>query len=108
MLFVFTDVPWVLNWLPLAAAAVAAVVLTRRRSERSERLERSWAEAPVAIAWAIGLAVLSLYLARSDGDDTHYVHLATWVAANHEFPLRDVLFTDQQLPADLLPAALLV
>ena len=103
LLFVFTDVPWVLNWLPLGAAAVAAVVLTRRRSERSERLERSWAEAPVAIAWAIGLAVLSLYLARSDGDDTHYVHVASWVAANHEFPLRDVLFTDQQLPAIFYP-----
>ena len=103
LLFVFTDVPWVLNWLPLGAAAVAAVVLTWRRSERSERLERSWAEAPVAIAWAIGLAVLSLYLARSDGDDTHYVHVASWVAANHEFPLRDVLFTDQQLPAIFFP-----
>jgi Family of unknown function (DUF6077) len=102
-LFAFTGAPWFVAWLLLAGGAAAGVVVTRRGAARAERPAAAWPGALVALAWAAGLAVLSLFLVRADGDDTHYIHLASWIAAHGELPLRDVLFTDQELPAIFYP-----
>jgi hypothetical protein len=103
-LFAFTGAPWVVVWPLWAAAAAAAALLVWRRPAASERDERvRWPDTLVVLAWATGLAVLSLFLVRADGDDTHYIHLASWIAAHGELPLRDVLFTNQELPAIFYP-----
>jgi hypothetical protein len=99
-LFAFTGAPWWLVWALAAAAAGGAVALTWSRSGGDAGARP---DAAIALAWAGGLAVLSLFLVRADGDDAHYVHLAAWVAAHGEFPVRDVLFTDQALPAIFSP-----
>jgi hypothetical protein len=56
-----------------------------------------------AFGWSAGLAVLSLFLVRSDADDTQYVRLSTWIAERGELPLRDFLFSDQAFPAIFYP-----
>jgi uncharacterized protein DUF6077 len=103
-LFAFTGTPWRVVWVLLAGAAAGAALLVRRRPPAAETpggVRR--ADALVVLAWAVGLAVLSLFLVRADGDDTHYLHLASWIAAHGELPLRDVLFSDQALPAIFYP-----
>jgi hypothetical protein len=57
----------------------------------------------VVAAWALGLAALSLVLRGPDADDTYYVHLSSWIDAHGAFPLRDVLYGDQRLPALYFP-----
>ena len=57
----------------------------------------------VALAWAVALAVLSLFLVNPNADDSEYVHLSSWVAAHGGFPVGDTLFSDQALPAIFYP-----
>ena len=57
----------------------------------------------VALAWAVALAVLSLFLVNPNADDSEYVHLSWWVAAHGSFPAGDTLFSDQALPAIFYP-----
>lgn len=113
-LFAFTSAPWAVVWALWVAAALAALIATSRGGVRrpfstpstareAKGAGPAWPETLTALAWAAGLAVLSLFLIRSAGDDAHYVHLSSWVAAHGEFPLRDVMFTDQVLPAVIFP-----
>ncbi len=110
-LFGLTEAPWQAVWVFWVLAAGAAVVLTSMRPGESSAAEtppgesgpQAWIPTAVALAWAAGLAVLSLFLVRSAEDDTYYVHLASWVADHGVFPIRDSLFSDQRFPAIIYP-----
>jgi hypothetical protein len=108
-LFAFTGAYWWSVWpLWVAAAGAAALLTFAVRREATQDVSPAddgfgWVATLVAILWAAGLAVLSLFLVAPDGDDTQYVHLSSWIAAHGEFPLRDILFTDQVLPAVTYP-----
>ncbi len=110
MLFAFTDRPWWLVWALWALAAAAAVAVTSLRPAAGPPPERpgetprlAWLTTAVVLAWA-GLASLgALLLVRNSEDDTYYVHLSSWVAEHGTFPLRDTLFSDEELPAIIYP-----
>jgi hypothetical protein len=109
--FAFTSVPWAGVWALLLGAAGGGALLAYLRWDGRLRLEPSvdgpsplvWPGALVTLAWAVSLALLSLYLVRPDSDDTQYVRLTTWIADHGEFPLRDVLFSDQVFEAIFYP-----
>ena len=115
-LFAFTSTPWPLVWLVWILAAGAGVLATWTRARpvpdeaSAERTTaeppapgRRWPAAATAIAWALALATVASFLVDHDGDDTQYVHMSAWVAAYGEFPLRDILFSNQELPAVIFP-----
>jgi Family of unknown function (DUF6077) len=107
-LFALTGVRWGLVWvLWLAAAATAVAWCATRPDLRAATAVARVGRAEVAVvaAWALGLALLTLVLMNPDSDDAYYVHLSTWTAAHGSFPLRDVLFGDQVLPALYYPPA---
>jgi hypothetical protein len=109
-LFAYTAASW---WIILGLwllAAAAAVALTSRPAEEAPetpqplaRPEQHWLGAVVALGWAAGLGVLSLFIVRSAFDDTYYVRLAAWIAEHGEFPLEDTIFSDQLFPAIIYP-----
>jgi len=98
-------------WLAAAACALAWTTLRLRAARSAPEADappagpapRSWVEPAVVAAWAIGLAVFSLFLRGPDPDDAFYVHLSAWTAVHGQFPLRDVTFSDQVLPALYYP-----
>ncbi|HEY7074321.1 MAG TPA: DUF6077 domain-containing protein, partial [Solirubrobacteraceae bacterium] len=105
-LFAFTTVSWYLIWIPWLAAAACALAWCQLRGEPAAPEPRRPRLEPVVVAaWALGLAALSLFILNPDSDDAQYVHLSTWTAAHGSFPLRDVMFTDQGLPALFYPPA---
>lgn len=107
--FAFADAPWAVTWLLLFAAAGAGAALVYKKAAGRVRFSlhagraRKAPGAFVAVAWAAGLAIFSLFLVRPDADDTQYVHLSTWIAERGEFPLRDTLFSDEVFPAIIYP-----
>jgi hypothetical protein len=109
-LFAYTAAGWwtILGlWLLAAAAAVALTSLpgvgAPETTQPLARKGQHWLGTAVALAWAAGLGVLSLFIVRSAFDDTYYVRLAAWVAEHGEFPLRDTIFSDQVFPAIIYP-----
>jgi Family of unknown function (DUF6077) len=116
-LFAFTSAPWQAVWPLWLAAAGMTVMATGVRlsggaaghgpTEAGGRAfaagSRTWPATAMALTWAVGLAVFSLFLVRPDGDDALYLRFSSWVAAHGEFPLRDILFTDQIFPAIIYP-----
>jgi hypothetical protein len=116
LLFAFTVVSWRVVW-PLwvvaagcGFAAVTKQLLVGRASGPSGTEPRiAPVSDPVALStavaflWAACLSVLSLFVVDPDGDDTQYVHLASWVSSHGEFPLRDTIFSDQRFPAIIYP-----
>jgi hypothetical protein len=107
--YAFADARWAVAWLLLFLAAAAGVALACLRTTGRARLDlgadgaRVWPGAVVAMGWAAGLAVFSLFLVRPDADDTQYVHQSAWIAEHGSFPLRDTLFSDQIFPAIIYP-----
>ena len=117
-LFAFTEAPWEAVWLLWLAAAGVTVMSTGLRltgkmpdddaaktdgQALADLRARTWPATVAALTWAVGLAVFSLFILRLDADDTLYVRISSWVADHGEFPLRDILFTDQVLPAIIYP-----
>jgi hypothetical protein len=107
-LLAFTAAPWLLIWLLWVAAAAAALLWISARADGADGPPRPEARRPplelaVVAVWALGLAAFALLLANHDDDDAYYVHLSSWIAAHGSFPLRDVVFTDQILPALYFP-----
>ncbi len=109
--FALADAPWPVVWalwIAAAAGAVAAASAGRptvdfvRLSRTRSTLERVGGAAAAA-GWAAALGVLSLFLVRPDGDDAYYLRSATWIAERGRFPLRDVLYSDERLPALFWP-----
>jgi hypothetical protein len=109
--YAFASAAWPVTWILLFGSAAAATVLAWKRARGRLRLELDddaaapliWPGALLAFAWGLGLAVLSLYLVRPDSDDTQYVRLTTWVAERGEFPLRDIIFSDEVFEAIFYP-----
>ena len=110
--FAFASAPWAATWSLLFVAAGAGAVLSYLRATGRLGLElvadddppsQMWPGTVITLAWALGLAILSLFLVRPDSDDTQYVRLTTWIADHGEFPLRDVLFSDQVFEAIFYP-----
>ena len=99
--------PWSLNvavWLASAALAMAATTERAARPDGDgDERRRTWLEPLVVGGWAVGLAVLSLFILAPDADDSYYVHLSTWIAEHGRFPVRDVLFSDHVFPSLYFP-----
>lgn len=94
-------VPWAL-WIAAAGCGVAAV-LWRRGAEAvvgDERFERAG-----TLAWVLVCAALALLILNPDDDDSYYLQLTGWIAETGVFPVRDVFFSDQVLPALYWPPA---
>jgi hypothetical protein len=95
---------WSIIWPLWLISAVAGLALTYLpRADAPETEPGGGRGAVAALAWGLGLAVLSLFVVRPDSDDTQYVHLSAWIAEHGSFPLRDTLFTDEKLPALFYP-----
>jgi hypothetical protein len=96
---------WVVVLLLWIVACGSAVVLAAvaGSDESAVEAERPWPELVVVATWAIGLAVLALLLVGPDSDDGYYLHLASWIGAHGQFPLRDVLYSDERFPALFYP-----
>lgn len=105
------DAPWALVWVPWLVAAAAgtgwAVLGPRQRSARAPAAEPAPVEPAwtplVVLAWAAGLAVMSLWVLRPNPDDLFYVNLSQWVAAHGTFPVRDTLFANLTYPMSNWP-----
>lgn len=81
---------------PMWAAAVAANLLLLWQAGR----QRAAVLRPIlgtpahlgALLVSLGLAVLSSFMVRTDGDDVYYVNRSTWVAEHETFSMRDTMF----------------
>jgi hypothetical protein len=101
-LLIAIDGPWPLAaaaWLTAALGGTAWAVLRLRASDGAA-LETSPMSASsgtsVALAWAVGLAGLSMFMLNPSVDDIYYLNLSQWVVDHGgTFPLRDTLFSDQ-------------
>jgi Family of unknown function (DUF6077) len=97
-------VPIWLLWVVAALAALAATFLPAREDPAEDAPAAADAGGAVAtVAWGVGLAVLSLFIVRPDTDDAQYVHLSAWIADHGRFPLRDIMFSDGNLPSLFFP-----
>ena len=107
--------PWLLVWVPWLLAALAGVGLAvgglgdgglgdggLGDETPAVRSVGRW-EAPVVLAWALGLVVASAWTLRPNPDDLFYVNFSQWVADHGTFPLRDTLFSDLAYPAVNFP-----
>ena len=97
--------PWLLVWVPWLLAALAGVGLAvggLRDETPAVRPVGRW-EAPVVLAWALGLVVAAAWTLRPNPDDLFYINFSQWVADHGTFPLRDTLFSDLAYPAVNFP-----
>jgi hypothetical protein len=112
--FAFADAAWGAVWILWLLAAAAAVAVTSLRPaghvgggepEDAPPAGRgpTWPATLAALVWAVALATFSLFIVNPNGDDTLYVRLSSWIAAHGEFPERDVIFSDEALPAIIFP-----
>ena len=96
---VFAGAPWVVVWF-LAVAAVAAAVagarLRTRTVEPGAPLPGSPADLLVAAA-GLGFAAMSLFVNNQNADDVFYVNRATATAELGRIPVRDVVFTNEEV-----------
>ena len=116
--FAFADTGWGAVWVLWLLAAGAAVLVTSLRpagpvgggEPEDAPPDRplagggpTWPATLVALVWAVGLATFSLFIVNPNGDDTLYVRLSSWIVAHGEFPERDIIFSDEALPAIIFP-----
>jgi hypothetical protein len=104
--------PWTLVWLAWlvsGAAGTAWAVLHRTRSTLHAS-DRRWGgregartSVPVALVWAVGLAIASVWFLRPNPDDLFYLNLSQWVAEHGTFPIRDTLFANLTYPMSNWP-----
>ncbi len=69
-----------------------------RRWRGEATLERA-----ATAGWMVALAAVALTLLDPDDDDAYYVHLARWISEHGRFPLRDIVFSTETLPALYYP-----
>ncbi|MEJ7892706.1 MAG: DUF6077 domain-containing protein [Solirubrobacteraceae bacterium] len=89
---------WAL-WIAAAACGLAAVLGRRSGDDGHRQRHGAWLERLATAAWMLALAGIALTLLDPDDDDTYYLHLSQWIAANGSFPLRDVVFGNLELPS---------
>ena len=105
------DAPWALVWVPWLVASLAGcwAALARLHADGPDARPARPADgtstgtAVLALAWALGLAVLATCLLRPNPDDLYYLNLSQWVAGHGTFPLRDTIFADLVYPMSNWP-----
>ncbi len=111
--------PWPLVaalWLAAAAAGTGVAVLRHRPvghrlvgrhpvgHRPADDGPAAWGSGVgAALAWAGGLAVLSMFTRWPNPDDLYYVNLSQWVAERGTFPVRDTIFSDLAFPMSSWP-----
>jgi hypothetical protein len=92
-------VPWPVVWAPAAVAVAVAVGRRRFRAAGHDEPPPTGLLADVtAAAFALAFAVMSLLLDNTNADDAFYINRATATAQLNRIPVRDVLFTNEQVP----------
>lgn len=104
---------WSIVWPCWLIAAAAATVTAWRWLSRPavqpaagdewEPIER-WAPL-IALAWALAMAVVSVWSMGVSSDDLYYVNLSQWVSDHGVFPHRDTLFANLTYPMSNWPPA---
>lgn len=91
--------PWPFIWIGAFVAVVVAVAMGRLRSEEGEGPASlpAWPAHAFAALSGLGLAAMSLFINRPNGDDTFYVSRAVGTAQLNRIPVRDIIFTDEQV-----------
>jgi Family of unknown function (DUF6077) len=95
------NAPWELVWLGTCSAVAAAVGFGRLRSERPGGPVPSlrWPAHAFVVLVGLVFATMSLFVRRQNLDDAFYVNRATGVAELNRIPVRDIIFTDEQVAA---------
>jgi hypothetical protein len=91
--------PWPFIWIGAFVAVVVAVALGRLGSREEERPSRlpGWSAHAFAALTGLGFATMSLFINRPNGDDTFYVSRAVGTAQLNRIPVRDIVFTEEQV-----------
>lgn len=91
---------WVLVWAGVFLPIALAVVMGPARSEdgRAESVPApDWPAHAFAAGAGLVFAAMSLFISRADGDDPFYVNRATGTAQLNRIPVRDIIFTNEQV-----------
>lgn len=103
LVFATYGAAWWLSWSLWFLSALLAVAMAWRwwpgELAGSPAPRSGGGAAWVVLLCVVVAALLSLLIVVPDADDTNYVHLSNWIAANGEFPHRDTLHGDQIYPA---------
>ncbi len=101
---VAVSAPWGLVWIPWFVATGSGLVWSRRRLRRPADREVAtpssggpWTSLGV-LAWAVALALFSMWTLRGNPDDLFYLNVSQWVAGHGEFPVKDTLFSNLVYP----------
>ena len=97
--------PWALVWVPWFVATGCGLLWATRRLRRGPDHDLPaapstggrWTSLGV-MAWAVGLALFSMWTLRGNPDDLFYVNVSQWVAGHGEFPVKDTLFSNLVYP----------
>lgn len=91
--------PWPVIWIGAFVAVVVAVALGRLGSQEEERPSRlpGWSAHAFAALTGLVFAGMSLFINRPNGDDTFYVSRAVGTAQLNRIPVRDIVFTYEQV-----------
>ena len=91
--------PWPVIWIGAFVAVVVAVALGRLGPQEEERPSRlpGWTAHAFAGLTGLAFAGISLFLNRPNGDDTFYVSRAVGTAQLNRIPVRDIVFTEEQV-----------
>lgn len=106
VVFAMYGAVWWLSWALWCGAALLALAMAWRlwpavpgRLEGPPARPSGRSAGWVVLLCVATAAVLALLIVVPDADDTNYVHLSNWIAANGDFPHRDTLHGDQIFPA---------
>jgi hypothetical protein len=93
-------IPWPVVWAPAAVSVVAAVAAGRLRApdDPPDPAPSGLLADVTAAAFAFAFAVMSLFIYNSNADDAFYINRATATAQLNRIPVKDVLFTNEQVP----------
>jgi hypothetical protein len=93
-----TRAPWALVWvLALISIGTTVAVLYRRALSEEAAYVAAGSGHVFAALTSLGLGVGSLFLTRGNADDVFYVGRATAVAELNHIPVRDVIFTAEEV-----------
>lgn len=101
---VAVSAPWGLVWVPWFAATGCGLFWAARRlrggPDRDPPAPSTGGRLTSlgVLAWAVGLALFSMWTLRGNPDDLFYVNVSQWVAGHGEFPVKDTLFSNLVYP----------